>query len=284
MLLLHTPSELAPWAGCALVPTMGALHAGHVSLVEQAAASGRPAVVTIFVNPTQFAPTEDFAAYPRTLQEDLLLAKQAGAAAVFAPSFEHIYPMGAEAARREAERWELPRVATAPQLEDASRPAHFGGVCQVVARLFDLARPSRAFFGRKDFQQLCVVSAMVQQHHQRWPGLTIQACPTIRDSDGLALSSRNRYLHPAQRTQALGLCRALETGATLIQSSNHHADAVPSAEAAMRQTLLDHLLAPEYAVIRDAHTLEPPLEPGRPLQALIAARLGSVRLIDNRSI
>ena len=140
--------DLAPLHHGALVPTMGALHAGHGSLIERAvAAAAGPVTVTVFVNPTQFGPKEDFSKYPRTLQADLALAEKAGAAAVFVPDASLIYPDGLEAAARESAAWPLPPAATEPKLEDAARPGHFGGVCQVVARLFDLCKPAAAFFG-----------------------------------------------------------------------------------------------------------------------------------------
>ena len=273
MHLISETADLSPFAGCCLVPTMGALHEGHAALIRQAADSGRPAVATIFVNPTQFAPGEDFERYPRTLEADLEIAARAGAAAVFAPSVEAIYPHGAEAARRAAEALALPPTATEPDLEDRIRPGHFAGVCGVVARLFDLCGPAAAVFGEKDFQQLRVIEQMVEAAPQRWPGLRILRGPTVREADGLAMSSRNRYLDPPEREQALGLSRALQ----IAHAAQHPA----TAERLMRETLEDHGLAIEYAVVRDSATLRPIADFREPTRALIAVRLPSARLIDN---
>lgn len=273
MRVLRTPSELAACAGSALVPTMGALHEGHASLIRKAARSGRPAIATIFVNPTQFAPHEDLARYPRTLDADLELAERAGADAVFVPDADLIYPAGMDAAREEAARLPLPPAASEPQLEDAVRPGHFGGVCQVVARLLDLTCPALLILGEKDYQQLRVLTQMVAAAPARWPGLRVESGETVRDPDGLALSSRNRYLLPEQREQALGLVRALQMAASAQQPR--------TAEQLMSETLHSHGLVIDYAVVRDRDTLRPVSGFEGPTRALIAARLGSVRLIDN---
>jgi pantoate--beta-alanine ligase len=163
-----------------------------------------------------------------------------------------------------------------PGLEDAFRPGHYGGVCQVVARLFDLTRPSRAIFGEKDWQQWRVLDGMVAAPPARWPGLAMEVAPTVREADGLAMSSRNRYLRPAQREQALGLVRALQVAA----SAQHPA----TAERLMRETLEDHGLAVDYAVVRDARTLMPVGGFERPTRGLVAARLDTVRLIDTMAL
>lgn len=277
------------------VPTMGALHDGHVSLVRQAVAlaerigatsrpgtgtqtstgtgaqGGRPpVVVSIFVNPTQFGPNEDFTRYPRTLDADVHACASAGADWVFAPAVDEVYPPSG-AVRTPP----LPRVATEPRLEDAARPDHFAGVCQVVKRLFDLVNPSHAVFGEKDWQQLQVVRAMVAA--ERLP-IKIVPGATVREPDGLAMSSRNRFLTPADRELALTLIRALRA----VQ-----AEATPdAAESLMRHQLLHAGITPDYAVVRDAETLSPrragePLDPTRPGRAVLAARVGSVRLLDN---
>jgi len=276
MKVVHDPAHLTPYVGCTLVPTMGALHRGHASLVERATRRGNPVVVTVFVNPTQFAPHEDFARYPRTLPEDTAIAAAAGADCVFAPDAEAVYPHGQGHARAEADAWPLPPVATTPGLEDACRPGHFGGVCQVVARLFDLTRPAHAIFGEKDWQQWRVLDGMVERSAGRWGGLTLSSAPTVREDDGLAMSSRNRYLKPGQRDRALGLVRALQMAA----SAQHPA----TAERLMRETLEAHDLQVEYAVVRDAATLAPVSGFERPARALIAARLDDVRLIDNMAM
>jgi pantoate--beta-alanine ligase len=293
----------------AFVPTMGALHTGHLALIRRArqlallSAKPAPVVVSIFVNPTQFGPNEDYARYPRMLEADVAAAASAGAQIAYAPDLDEIYPesatthSGTNPATPGAKpgtaptfsmpsssqpgtvttfSMPLPDVATKPGLEDAQRPTHFAGVCQVVARLFDLVQPAFAIFGEKDFQQLLVIQAMAAAAHQRWPDLQVIAHPTIREPDGLAMSSRNAYLTPAQRQNALGLKRALDAA----QSAP-----IQDAERLMREVLTRHELAIDYAVIRDGKTLLP-LGPSSapPHRALIAARLGSVRLIDNAAI
>lgn len=251
--------------GSVCVPTMGALHAGHAALIRHAVrvARGRPVVVTVFVNRTQFNEAEDFARYPRMPEADAEVCRVAGAAAVFAPPEEVVYPRGAE-----IKAPPLPPVATEPGLEDAFRPGHFAGVCQVVKRLFELVRPSAAVFGEKDWQQLKVVEAMTAREGL---GVEIIAHPTVREADGLAMSSRNRFLTEEERRRAAGISLALcEAGA----------DEEPRrAEALMRGVLAEHGLAPEYAVVRDATTLTLGVQGS--MRALIAARLGAVRLIDN---
>ena len=255
---------------------MGALHEGHGSLIRQVRDRGMPVVATVFVNPTQFGPREDFGKYPRTLEHDVALAERCGADAVFAPAAETVYPDGLEAAQQHAASWPLPAVAREPGLEDACRPGHFNGVCQVVARLFDLTRPALSVFGEKDFQQLRVLTQMVAESGGRWGALRVEPGPTVREPDGLAMSSRNRYLRPEQRDQALGLVRALQMAA----SAQHP----QTAERLMQETLAEHGLAIDYAVVRDATTLLPVTGFERPTRALIAARLDTVRLIDNMSM
>ncbi len=278
MRIIEDPAELqAPdLCGCGFVPTMGALHAGHGSLVTRARADGRPVVVSIFVNPTQFGPNEDYARYPRTLDSDCALLEPLGAAAVFVPPVEAIYPNGLAAARIESEAIALPAVATAPGLEDACRPGHFGGVALVVGRLFDLVRPSAAYFGEKDYQQLRLVQDMVSADRPRYGELRIVPCPTVREGDGLAMSSRNRYLSSDERTAAIALARALQVA--------HSAQRVETAERLMRETLESFGLSTEYAVVRDARTLMPVKGFEQPTRALIAARLGATRLIDNAAM
>lgn len=278
MRVIEDPADLSrpEFQGCGFVPTMGALHSGHGSLVTRAREAGRPVVVSIFVNPTQFGPKEDFVRYPRTLDSDCALLEPLGAAAVFVPSVEAIYPRGLEAARTEAATLALPDVATKPGLEDACRPTHFGGVALVVGRLFDLVRPSAAYFGEKDFQQLRLVQDMVDADRARFGDLRIVPCPTVREGDGLAMSSRNRYLSSDERTAAIALSRALQIA--------HSAQRVATAEQLMRDTLDSFGLEVEYAVVRDARTLMPVTGFERPTRALIAARLGNTRLIDNAAM
>lgn len=253
------------------VPTMGALHAGHVALIRRAAdaaAPRSPVVASVFVNPTQFGPNEDFTRYPRMLDADVKASAAAGAQIVFAPDVPTMYPPNEEMTVPP-----LPSVATQPKLEDAQRPTHFAGVCQVVARLFDLLNPIAAVFGEKDYQQLLVIQEMVQLQADRWKHLRIIAHPTVREADGLAMSSRNMYLKADERDRALGLWRALNAAKS--------ASAPTQAESLMRETLENHKLQIDYAVVRDAKTLMPIASLDRPARGLIAARLGNVRLIDN---
>jgi pantoate--beta-alanine ligase len=261
-------------AGCALVPTMGALHAGHQALIRKArevALPGKRVVVSIFVNPTQFGPNEDYTRYPRMLEKDVEAAASAGAQMVFAPEVDTMYPPGQVIAVPT-----LPAVATQPHLEDAVRPTHFSGVCQVVGRLFDLIKPAAAIFGEKDYQQLQVVRAMVQQESHRWPGLEIVPLATVREHDGLAMSSRNAYLKNEERQRARALWQAIAAG--------KQEASVSAVEGVMHSILEEHGLIVDYAVVRDARTLMPIKTLDQPARALIAARLGSVRLIDNAGI
>jgi len=249
---------------------MGALHAGHASLIRHGAElaerlpSGRgTCVVWIFVNPTQFNDPADYARYPKTLDADLSLCAEAGAGAVYVPSKDEIYPSGGEVRIPD-----LPGVATEPGLEDAKRPGHFAGVCQVVLRFFELVKPKVAVFGEKDWQQLQVVRAMTKRE---MPSVAIDAMPTVREADGLAMSSRNRFLTPEDRAKALAISKALRTGGR--ESS------IKWAEASMADVLREAGIEPEYAVVRDAETLQQ-RESGAQ-RALIAAKVGNVRLIDN---
>lgn len=284
MRIIETPHQLADCRGFSMVPTMGALHEGHASLLRAASLTGQPVLLTVFVNPTQFGPAEDYTRYPRTLELDLALARESGVQAVYLPTVEDIYPRGVEAARAEAQGINLPLVATAPRLEDACRPTHFGGVAQVVARLFDLCRPKSAVFGEKDFQQLLLIEQMVQESPARWPGLEIIRSATVREPDGLALSSRNRYLSNAQRTQAVAISQALGAARAHLARAVDVAAALEGAEAKMRELVAKSGLELQYAVIRDSRTLLSSTGPRGNLRALIAARLGTVRLIDNMEV
>lgn len=271
---------------------MGALHEGHAALIRDAALRSRPTsspvVVSIFVNPTQFNDPSDFARYPKTLESDFTLAHSAGATHAFVPDVSLIYPRGMDIARSQAALLSLPPVATQPNLEDARRPGHFAGVYQVVWRLFELVRPSAAIFGEKDWQQLQLITAMTQEMNQRQgTSIRIIPSPTIREPDGLAMSSRNRFLTPAERAIAPDIHRIMQEARSLTSPS--------VAEAHMLHQLQHSGLHSEYAVVRDASTLLPVSvgavggvgEVGgspaadRPWRILIAARLGSVRLIDN---
>lgn len=253
--------------GGVLIPTMGALHAGHAALIAHgsklAKQTSSPCVVSIFVNPTQFNEKADFDRYPRTLDVDLAICKDSGADYIFAPMTDTMYPTTPAAPIPP-----LPSVAVTPNLEDGFRPGHFAGVCQVVLRLFKLLNPDAANFGEKDWQQLQVIAAMTRE--ARLP-ITIIPHPTLRDPDGLAMSSRNRFLSPDERRAALAIPHALQAAA------NHSTP--EAAEAVMRSLLATSGLTVEYAVIRDAQSLGPVA--GKPGRALIAARSGKTRLIDN---
>jgi pantoate--beta-alanine ligase len=261
------------------VPTMGALHAGHAALIRQAREiagdSGR-VLVSIFVNPTQFAPHEDFSRYPRQFEKDVAVCEKAGADIVFVPSVDEMYPAGKAHVADGFVMPSLPEVATQPKLEDASRPTHFIGVVKVVARLFDIVQPSHAVFGEKDYQQLRVITEMAREQQPRWRDLAIIAHPTVRERDGLALSSRNVYLTPEQRKAALTLWRSLS------EAKQERSPA--AAEDVMRVLLAEAGLDIDYASVRDAHTLMPVERFDRPCRALIAAKVGTTRLIDNMAI
>jgi len=273
MTVIGQSHELERHARGAFVPTMGALHEGHLTLIRRAKnlAGNAPVVVSIFVNPTQFGPGEDFSKYPRMLVKDVELAMAAGADVIFAPEATTMYPPG-----QNVETPPLPDVATKPKLEDAFRPTHFAGVCQVVARLFDLVKPRWAVFGEKDWQQLQVITAMVEQQRPRWEDLEIVPHPTVRERDGLAMSSRNAYLNSSQRKQALALWRAM--------SEAKQEKSPAQAELVMRTILDESGFVVDYTVVRDAATLLPIDRYDQPARALIAARLENVRLIDNASI
>ncbi|MCH8509560.1 MAG: pantoate--beta-alanine ligase [Phycisphaerales bacterium] len=266
MRLLERPDPVFT-RGCVLVPTMGALHAGHAELVRlaRARADRRAArvVVTVFVNPTQFNESADFDRYPRTLDADLRACADAGADAVLAPAPDTVYPPG-----RPIPVPDLPGVATEPGLEDAFRPGHFAGVCQVVSRLFDLTEPAAGVFGEKDWQQLQVIRAMTLAQGRP---IDIVPAPTVREPDGLAMSSRNRLLSPEARAAAPAIPRAIRRAAAC--------DRPEPAERALTDELTAGGIAPEYAVVRDAETLLAPC--GRSCRVLVAARVGGVRLIDN---
>jgi pantoate--beta-alanine ligase len=251
---------------------MGALHDGHASLMRVARqrAGGGPVVVSIFVNPLQFGAGEDLDRYPRTLEADLEVCAREGVDVVFAPSVEEMYPGGAGADMTTVEPG-----AVAGILEGASRPGHFRGVLTVVAKLFGLVRPDVAVFGQKDYQQLVLVRRMVLDLEL---GVDVVGAETIREPDGLALSSRNRYLDPEQRQTALALSRAL-------RAAREHAPEglQPALDAARAELRAAPGVDLDYLVITDPGLGELPaaVGPGTDARALIAARVGSTRLIDN---
>jgi len=256
-----------------LVPTMGALHAGHRSLIARAAAQCDHVAVTVFVNPLQFGDPDDIENYPRTLHDDLDFCRADGVASVLVPTVAEMYP-----------DWPSTPATTVSVdgptrgWEGSARPGHFDGMCTVVAKLFSMAGRCRAYFGEKDFQQLAVVRRMAADLSMP---VEVVACPTVRESDGLALSSRNSRLSPTERAAATVLWRALGAGREAIAAGERRPDAVAQQMAAtVAAEPLAHL---EYAAAVDARTLGVPesLDPPREVRLLIAARLGPVRLIDN---
>lgn len=259
-----------------LVPTMGALHAGHVSLVAQSHAECGFTVTTIFVNPTQFAPHEDFTRYPRDLEADCRLLEPAGANLVFAPEVGEVYPRGASPAGGPALGTFVEVTGVTEMLEGASRPGHFRGVATVVLKLFNMAAPDVAYFGRKDYQQAAMIRQMTTDLDLP---IEIRVCPIIRDADGLALSSRNTYLSPEERRQALVLSRSLREAAEQVAAGERDAAVVL---AAMQATLANQpQVTLDYVTIADPDTLRPVERIDRPAVALLAARVGTTRLIDN---
>ncbi len=254
-----------------LVPTMGYLHAGHASLVERAAAECDIVAVTIFVNPLQFAAGEDLDAYPRDLEGDAAVAERSGADVLLVPTEEEMYPVPVLTS--------VDVAGLTASLEGATRPTHFRGVATVVAKLFNISGPCRAYFGEKDFQQLAVIRRMALD--LSFP-VDVVGCATVREPDGLALSSRNAYLTPAQRAAAPVLHWALVAGAAAVVSGERDAGAVRDLVAelitAERHAELD------YAEVVDAATLAPVDPVAGELRLLAAARFGRARLIDNVAV
>jgi pantoate--beta-alanine ligase len=252
----------------ALVPTMGNLHRGHLRLVEEARAYAQRTVVSIFVNPMQFGPQEDFAAYPRTQARDRELLEAAGTDLLFAPSLTTVYPRPPE----QQTRVEVPGLSDI--LCGASRPGHFVGVATVVCKLFNMVQPDLAVFGEKDFQQLLVIRRMTED---LCLPVSILGVPTVREADGLALSSRNSYLRPEERARAPAVRRALERAADGLRAGL----GVSEVEQRAAQDLRDAGLAPDYVSIRLAADLAAPGPTDTDLVVLAAAWLGKTRLIDN---
>lgn len=252
-----------------LVPTMGALHEGHLSLVRASRELCDVTAVTIFVNPTQFGPSEDFAQYPRTLDADVEALSSLGVDLVFAPSAADMYPSGFST------YVEPPDVAQS--LEGVCRPGHFRGVTTVVMKLFQLLPADMAFFGQKDYQQYLVIRRMVEDLNVP---MTIQMCPIVREEDGVAMSSRNRYLSPSERRQATAIWQGLEAAANQLKEGER---AVPALIGRVR-THLDQagITRIEYIAVTDRETLHPLQEVNQPAVALVAAYVGDTRLIDNR--
>ncbi len=255
-----------------LVPTMGALHEGHLSLVRAARAECDRTVVSIFVNPTQFGPTEDFAQYPRTLDADLRLLGGNGtgplADYVFAPSVEEMYP-------REQAAW-VEVGGVAEPLEGRCRPGHFRGVATVVLKLLNIVQPDAAYFGQKDFQQAAVIRRMAADLNVP---AAIRVCPTVREPDGLAMSSRNRYLSPAARQRACVLWKSLQRAERLVAEGARDAAAIA---AQMRETITEAEDARiDYVALVDPETFEPVETIRGPTLAALAVRIENTRLIDN---
>lgn len=252
-----------------LVPTMGALHAGHLSLLRASQAECDFHVATIFVNPTQFGPNEDLARYPRTLAADLEQLAAAGTSLVFAPPAELVYPPGFST------YVEPPTVAA--RWEGTCRPGHFRGVATVVLKLLHLIPADVAFFGQKDYQQSRVIQQMVVDLDLP---IQIQVCPTVREPDGLAMSSRNRYLDPGERRRATSIFRGLCRAAEMFESGERAATRIESEVRRVMQA--GEITRIEYIAVADPETLEPLDRIERSAVVLIAARVGSTRLIDNR--
>ena len=274
--IVHTSAEvrLAVSEACAndrrigFVPTMGALHAGHVSLIERCRADGCFTIVSIYVNPTQFGPNEDFQQYPRTLENDRAICEKAGVDLIFAPGHQEMYPPG--------DQTRVHPGSLANTLCGPFRPGHFEGVCTVVAKLFDIVQPDMAYFGQKDAQQALIIRRMARDLHQP---VQIVTCPLIRDSDGLALSSRNARLSQDQRTQAAALYRSLCAGRDLLKSGE---SSLGKVIAQMRAVLAQAGIARvDYLSIVDPEDLSTVAIPAKRVLIAGAVRIGEVRLIDN---
>ncbi len=260
-----------------LIPTMGNLHAGHLRLIEVAKEQTDQVWVSLFVNPTQFGAHEDFNQYPRTLEQDIEQLRSVGTDAVFIPTAETLYPLGIERHLK----------INIPGLDNILcgqyRPGHFSGVASVVNKLFNLVRPQKAFFGEKDYQQLLVIRTLCQDFLQT---IDIIGVPTVRESNGLALSSRNQYLSNTQRALASELFKHLKQTQALLQNKTLHNQ--PDALTQHCKQQLDHLtelgFQPEYYEIRTTDRLTRPTVNDTELRTLLAAKLGTTRLIDNLPI
>ncbi len=278
MLLCKTPAEMQ--AACrdlrgtsrtlGLVPTMGALHAGHLSLVSAALTECDAVAASIFVNPTQFGPGEDYEAYPRTFDEDCRKLGSAGVHALFAPSAAEMYPSGNTTF---VDPGELGK-----RLDGASRPGHFRGVATIVARLFHIVQPHRAYFGQKDAAQVAVLRCMVRDLNLP---VQLTVCPIVREPDGLALSSRNRYLSPDERRRAPILSRALGEVERLVKQGECSAEVLRASLLAIFADSHDPLVRLDYAAVVDPDTLLPLTETSHGALVAVAAWVGSTRLIDN---
>ncbi len=272
--LIASVGEMKAWAaarageGIALVPTMGALHDGHLALVRDAVRRFPQTVVSIFVNPAQFGPNEDFARYPRDLDRDRQLLAEAGCRAIFAPAAGEMYPDGFQTW---VEVTELEKYLCGPH-----RPGHFRGVATVVLKLLNIVRPRVAVFGEKDYQQLLVIRRMVRDLDL---DIDVVGHPTVRETDGLAMSSRNAYLSVEERARALGLIRALRTGDEAVAGGEKRPAAVREAMlTVLAKAGIDRV---DYAVVADPDTLADVAEIGSRVLLAMAVHLGRTRLIDN---
>lgn len=255
----------------ALVPTMGYLHRGHLSLVKQAKQEGTFVVMSIFVNPLQFGPNEDFSRYPRDLEHDAKLAREAGVDLIFHPSVEEMYP---QQNRTTVQVSELGNA-----LCGLSRPGHFNGVTTVVSKLFHIVQPNRAYFGQKDYQQYLIVRQMVRDLN--FP-LEVISVPIVREEDGLALSSRNIFLSPEQRQEAVVLSQSLAEAETLIHQGEHRVERIE--EIIQRRIAEKSSGIVDYIEVRSAENLEKPEVINESVVIALAVKFGTTRLIDNRVV
>ncbi len=278
MKVIHRISDMQSWshkkrvqnAQVGFVPTMGALHSGHLALVRRAAHECDEVVVSIFVNPLQFGPKEDYRRYPRTLSRDLALLKKEAVDVVFVPSEREMYPHGATSATVSVR-------GLSDRLEGAFRPGHFTGVSTIVAKLFNIVAPTRAYFGEKDYQQLRVIAQMAQDLNLP---VMVVACPTVRERDGLAMSSRNRFLSRSERDEAVKIYQALYLGRELIgQKIMTRTKHVVARLMQVLKTIPHGKV--DYLEVVDPVTLAPMDRIKRPALLAAAVRLGKTRLIDN---
>jgi pantoate--beta-alanine ligase len=257
------------------VPTMGALHEGHLSLVRAARAASGVVAASVFVNPTQFGPKEDLAKYPRTFERDKEWLEREGVELLFAPSAEEMYPANADRSVRATQTW-VDVEGLSGKLDGKSRPGHFRGVATVVSKLFHIVEPDAAFFGQKDAAQVAVIRRMVRDLNF---GVEIVVCPIVREADGLAMSSRNAYLSPQERKQALVLHRSLERVRALVNGGERDAAALKA--GGCNEITLENGVRLDYFEIVNAETLDPVESVSRGALVAVAAYLGNTRLIDN---